>query len=268
MAGGPGVASNASPTAPAVPDGFVANEQQALITVWLGDATLVVPAGLPVTLFGRGDFWAKSVYAEAAIGQKVFANLYSGRVLGAAAGSFPTLSFGSSAQFTASVPANSNTMTVSAVASGVLAVGQLVTGPGIPQNTYIESLGTGTGSTGTYFLSQYPPIACSGAFSSQTPDGLGGAVGTASFATNVMTVTGVTSGAFAAGQLIQSAGVAAGTYITSLGTGTGGTGTYNLSTSPGTIAAQAVSASSWIETPFYVNSPGNIGDVIKIGVRN
>ena len=66
---------------------------------------------------------------------------------------------------------------------------------------------------------------------------------TASFATNVMTVTVAgSSGSFAVGQQITSASVAAGTTITSLGTGTGGTGTYNLSTSPGTISAQAVTA--------------------------
>jgi hypothetical protein len=68
---------------------------------------------------------------------------------------------------------------------------------------------------------------------------------TASFATNVMTVVSVGSGGaqFAVGQIITAAGVAPGTYITSLGTGTGGTGTYNLSTTPGTIATEAVSAS-------------------------
>jgi hypothetical protein len=72
---------------------------------------------------------------------------------------------------------------------------------------------------------------------------------TASFATNVMTVTVAGSGSFAVGQVITSAGVAVGTYISSLGTGTGGTGTYNLSTSPGTIAAQAVTASSVYTVP-------------------
>ena len=65
----------------------------------------------------------------------------------------------------------------------------------------------------------------------------------ASFATNVMTVTVVGTGSFAVGQVITAAGVTPGPYITSLGTGTGGLGTYNLSTSPGTIAAEAVSAS-------------------------
>ena len=68
--------------------------------------------------------------------------------------------------------------------------------------------------------------------------------GTASFATNVMTVTVASSGTLKAGDTITSSGVAAGTYITSFGTGTGGTGTYNLSTSPGTITAQAVTAKS------------------------
>jgi len=68
----------------------------------------------------------------------------------------------------------------------------------------------------------------------------------ASFATNVMTVTvAPTDGTkFAVGQVITAAGVTPGTTIVSLGTGIGGTGTYNLSTTPGTIAAEAVSASS------------------------
>ena len=66
---------------------------------------------------------------------------------------------------------------------------------------------------------------------------------TCSFATNVMTCTvAPTSGQFAVGQVITATGVTPGTYISSLGTGTGGVGTYNLSSSPGTIAAEAVSA--------------------------
>lgn len=67
-------------------------------------------------------------------------------------------------------------------------------------------------------------------------------IGTATFATSVMTVATLTSGYFAVGQAITSAGVTAGTYITSQATGTpGGAGTYNLSTAPGTITpAQAV----------------------------
>lgn len=55
-----------------------------------------------------------------------------------------------SAVFTASL--SSSTMTVSAVASGVLAVGQIVSGTGITAGTTIASLGTGTGGVGTYNL--------------------------------------------------------------------------------------------------------------------
>jgi len=70
---------------------------------------------------------------------------------------------------------------------------------------------------------------------------VGGA--TCSFATNVMTCTvAPTTGTFAIGQVITSAGVTAGTTITAFGTGSGGLGTYTLSTTPGTIAAQSCTA--------------------------
>lgn len=57
------------------------------------------------------------------------------------------------------------------------------------------------------------------------------AVVTGSIAGAVMTVTGVTSGTLAVGQTIIGTGVADGTRIASLGTGVGGTGTYNLNVS-------------------------------------
>lgn len=45
------------------------------------------------------------------------------------------------------------TLTVSAVASGTVAVGAPVTGAGVTANTVISALGTGTGGTGTYTVS-------------------------------------------------------------------------------------------------------------------
>ena len=67
--------------------------------------------------------------------------------------------------------------------------------------------------------------------------------GSCSFATSVMTCTiAPTSGTFQVGQPVYANGVAPGTTITSLGTGTGGLGTYNLSTSPGTIGAESTTA--------------------------
>ncbi len=93
---------------------------------------------------------------------------------------------------------------------------------------------------------------------------IAGFAGTASFATNVMTVTVVGSGAVAVGDLVTSAGVAPGTYVVSFGTGTGGTGTYNLSTSPGTITAQAVTTTGYIETDFTIDAPGSVGDLVPM----
>lgn len=58
-----------------------------------------------------------------------------------------------------------------------------------------------------------------------------GAVYTAAIAGTVMTVSALTEGVIRVGDTISGTGVTAGTTITSLGTGTGGTGTYNVSVS-------------------------------------
>jgi hypothetical protein len=63
---------------------------------------------------------------------------------------------------------------------------------------------------------------------------------TASIAGTVMTVTAVASGTLAVGQAVFSiSAVLSGTYITSLGTGAGGTGTYNLGLSQ-TVTSRAM----------------------------
>jgi hypothetical protein len=65
------------------------------------------------------------------------------------------------------------------------------------------------------------------------------AVVTGSVATTVLTVTAVTSGTLAIGQIITGTNVLPGTRITALGTGTGGTGTYTLSQSQ-TVASTTI----------------------------
>ena len=61
-------------------------------------------------------------------------------------------------------------------------------------------------------------------------------------ATSVLTVNSISAGGnnICVGMQVVGSGITAGTYITSFGTGTGGTGTYNLSTTPGTIAAESM----------------------------
>lgn len=63
--------------------------------------------------------------------------------------------------------------------------------------------------------------------------------GTGSISTTVLTVSAVTSGTLNVGDAIHGANITAGTYITSLGTGTGGTGTYNINNSQ-TVSSQTV----------------------------
>ena len=64
---------------------------------------------------------------------------------------FPTGIQLSGAVVTASISAT--TMTVSAVTSGQLEVGQVISGAGVTSGTTITALGTGTGGTGTYTVS-------------------------------------------------------------------------------------------------------------------
>ena len=67
----------------------------------------------------------------------------------------------------------------------------------------------------------------------------GNGVVTGSISTTTLTVTAVTSGILNVGSQITGTGVAAGTYITALGTGLGGTGTYTVSVSQ-TVASTTI----------------------------
>lgn len=81
------------------------------------------------------------------------------------------------------------------------------------------------------------------------------AVVTGSIATTVLTVTAVTSGALSVGQTISGSGVTAGTKITALGTGLGGTGTYTVDTS------QTASSTTITATAAYATAlSGNTGN--------
>jgi hypothetical protein len=68
------------------PDGFIHREQQALITVYLAEASNLVPQGFPVTVMRNGDYWATSTVAAATKGQKAFAKLSDGTIQPGAAG--------------------------------------------------------------------------------------------------------------------------------------------------------------------------------------
>lgn len=146
-----GVASNNGVGAPA---GFVHREVNALITAFLAETSMVIPAGLPVTLFRAGEFWDKFA-GGAAIGQKVYAYYADGTAYSAPTASPPTM--------TGTVSTATNTtLTVTTAPASPIVVGMPVSGTGIAAGTYISALGTGTGGLGTYTLSQATTATASG----------------------------------------------------------------------------------------------------------
>jgi hypothetical protein len=90
--------------------------------------------------------------------------------------------------------------------------------------------------------------------------GPAGASFTGAIAGSVLTVSVVATGALVAGQEVRGAGIATGTLIASFGTGTGGTGTYNL-TGTQTVTSEAMTSNQPVVTydsiagAFYVISP-------------
>jgi hypothetical protein len=124
-----------------------------------------------------------------------------------------TISNTTVASFTANFAGN--VMTVTAVASGTLTVGMLLTGTSLGSGTYITNNITGTGSgVGNWTVSVTQTI------------GNVTVTGTAV----IMTVVAA-PGNIPVGCLLAGGSVAANTYVIAYGTGTGGTGTYYLSTS-------------------------------------
>jgi hypothetical protein len=146
-----------------------------------------------------------------------------------------------SAVFTAST--SGTTLTVTAITNGTLAVGQVLFGVGIAQETVITALGSGSGGVGTYTINISQTVA-----SEQMNSATAGAIVTASMSGTTLTVTAVTSGTLYIGQTIQGAGVTVQTIITALGTGTGGAGTYTINNSQ-TVASRTMYGLNWSVLP-------------------
>ena len=127
------------------------------------------------------------------------------------------------AVFTGSI--SGTTLTVTSVSSGTITAHQSLTGIGITSETVITALGSGSGGTGTYTVNLSQTVAAESMSSAAV-----GARFTATIAGTTLTVSAVASGTIYLGQTLQGAGITAGTIIKALGTGTGGIGTYTIST--------------------------------------
>lgn len=237
------------------PDGFVGREGNfAYITAFLAETGNQVLPGTNVTLYNEGDFWVLNSGTNQVIpGMKVYANNSTGVSTFALTGAAPqaasvTAAVAASAgSFTGSI--TDNVLVITVVGSGVAVIGGTLSGTGVTTGTQITSQVSGTpGGVGTYLVS-IPGQAAASTTISET-------YGT-------MTVSAVGSGTLGVGQVLAGSGVTAGTVITALGTGVGGTGTYIVS--PNTVVTSTtVTAAGGTETKWIANSFGSPGDLIKI----
>ncbi len=137
-----------------------------------------------------------------------------------------SLGYGAPAQATGSI--SGFALTVTQVTGAPLAVGQCLTGTGVASGTVITAMATGTtGGPGSYTVSVSQAVGTGVLTASAAP-----ALVTGSISGTTLTITAVTQGAIAVGQVVEGPGVTAGTVITGLGAGsTGGPGTYTVSVS-------------------------------------
>jgi len=219
--------------------GFLGRNEQALITEFLGEFTLVVPEGFMVTLFDGGDFWA--YFAD---GATALATVYADETTGAPQMQ-STNSFTGSVGFTGTASFATDVMTVvTQTAGSLIEVGDVVTSSGVTSGTTVLAILSGTpGAVGsTYQLSTSPGTIVTQA---------------ATTASSVLNVTAVADGGLSVGDVISGSGVTSGTSIASFGTGTGGVGTYNLLI-PGGVpfhtASETITGPSNVATNFTVSS--------------
>lgn len=147
-----------------------------------------------------------------------------------------------SATFTGSI--STTTLTVTSMLNGTISVGQVIFGDNIAKNTIITALGTGTGGTGTYTVSNSQTVA-STSITSNNPS----AEFTASVSSTTMTVSSVASGSIEVGQTLENGTLVDGTIVVEQLSGTsGGAGTYEIT--PAQSAGSAtVYALAWATIP-------------------
>jgi hypothetical protein len=255
--GGPAVVNNFG-SGPVT--GFVHREQQGMLTQYLQESSMLVPAGQPITLMNGGDFVVKNAGSnQALIGMKAYANFQDGSVRFGPAGapdsggtSTSSTIAAETSSFTGSI--EGNILTASAV-TGTLYNGTVVAGSGVPTGAHIVNQvlplqdGEALRGAGRYALN----------LSEQDIDteAMTGSYG-------LMTIGGTVAGTFAVGQPANGSGISDGTVITDLGTGTGAAGTYIVNLTQSITPGQAINTALDVETKWSAMSPGLSTELVKI----
>jgi hypothetical protein len=227
--------------------GFLGRNEQALITNFLGESTLLVPQGFMVNLFSGGDFYA--YFANGATsGSTVYANETTGAP-GTAATNTVTGSVGFTGTASLATVGGQAQMTLATITgASIVTIGDVVTGTGTASNV-VTGLVSGTANTvgAVYSLN--------GTVTTEAAE----AVTTAS---NVLNVTAVLTGGISVGDVISGTNVTAGTSIASVGTGTGGIGTYILAipgNAPVNTGSETITGSAAIDSGFRVRGQTLVG---------
>ena len=258
-----GITVNNYAPAAVKPTGYVHRDQQGLATQYLQAATMLIPPGFPVTLMVEGDFLdliaggSASVYGSACYANYADGTLYigsapAGASVTATIGSTNTGSLGSTntaslgATFTASAGSPSTELVVTSV-TGLISIGDTLSGTGITAGTTVVSQLSGTpGGAGTYVLSA--ANTCSAATVTSFGD--------------VIDVT-ATTGLISLGDTVSGgAGFPVGATIQTQISGTpGGVGVYKL-TAGGT---QYVASATGVTTFGDVLSLSAVSTYVSVG---
>jgi hypothetical protein len=223
---------------------FLGRNEQALITEFLGEYTLVVPEGFMVVGMNGGDYWA--AFAD---GATALATVYADETTGAPQMQ-ATNSVTGSVGFAGTASFATDIMTVATQTAGsLITVGDVVTSAGVTAGTTVTAILSGApGAVGsTYSLSTTP-----GTIAAQA----------ASTASYVLNVTAVADGGLSVGDVISGTNVTAGTSIAEILTGSGGIGTYLL-VIPGN--AQFHTASETITGPANISTGWTVGPITLVG---
>jgi hypothetical protein len=161
---------------------------------------------------------------------------------------------GSTSSFTGSI--SGTTLTVTAVSAGTLITNQVLTGGSVTANTTITGQITGTaGGIGTYTVNTSQTLASTSLTGTFTL-----ASTTLTINSTILTVSAVASGTLSVGQFLTGTNIDFGISIAALGTGTGGVGTYTLSSGDSFIST-AISASAGTVT---VGAVGGSKDAVAV----
>jgi len=255
------------------PSGFFAFEMQALITGFLGSASMLAVAGQGVTLMTDGDYWVKNYGSNYATpGMYCYADLATGKPSFASGVNAANVISPSSAYVTAQTGKTvtgyiiDNILYVTTATNPIYRGSTLTAGTGVTVGAKVKDQLTSTetggalNGKGTYSLDTGEMTAYSA-----------GSPGTITFSYGQLTITTLASGTVVLGAMLGTSAsdtVPANDAVTDFITGTGGTGNYAVSSATAIATSGAPSSTltltTNVVTVWTAQSGGAAGELIKI----